>query len=355
MKIDFNDLKIVRKLLQEDSSAFLGAQKEPNFLERNKSILGIGAAGVLGAAGAGYLGHVMGADYGASEHGDVIADMENAKNLQQSNIENIQASQNALQHFDPKNGLTIDEHLLRNDGVSKIMADIEREKDKALENIKLKYGVNSTEGAEATSKILDNYNANKTALQDALHSNTKFLGDFRSGGEVQDLTGSNKVPDSSFFSRMFANDDLTDPTEANIQNRARIDALVKKANAVSNLNDNIDTNDVVKYNNTQIPVIKEKLGNDLQSANNNLQSTENELTRLNTPESKQQFVNKYSNIGTGIGALGGGAGAAITASKLANAAKEHSDNKAKENENNLNSYGEQIKQDNQRPSLIGIR
>jgi len=368
MKIKFEDLKTINKLIQESSEDFLSKPKEPGFFERNKINLGIGAAGILGAAGLGYLGHDLGNQYGDSAHTEDIMDNVNSKSLQQSQLENLQSSKDSLENFNPKAGLTIDEHLIRTDGVDKIMADIEAEKDKALAEIKSKFGANTTEGAQATSRILDNYNANKTALQDALHSNTKFLGDFRSGGEVKDIIGSNKVPESSFFSRIFSNDDLNQPSEANLQNRARIDDIVKKANVVSELNDNIDPRDVAKYNTNQLPIVREKLDHDITQANKAIQQTDDTLTRLKTPESKQQYLNKYSNIGTGIGAVTGSGLAAVGASKLASAHKAAKEAKEKEDENNLNSYGENLSdtpnsqapsqqqvQHQQQNSLIGIR
>jgi len=364
MKIKFADLKTINKLIQESSEDFLSKPKEPGFFERNKTNLGIGAAGLLGAAGLGYLGHDLGNQYGDSAHTKDIMDIENSKSLQQSQLENLQASKQSLENFDPKAGLTIDEHLIRTDGVDKIMADIEAEKDRALAEVKAKFGANTIEGAKATTRILDNYNANKTALQDALHSNTKFLGDFRSGGEVKDIIGSNNVPESSFFSRLFSNDDLSNPSEANLQNRARIDDIIKKATAVSELNDNIDPQDIVKYNTNQLPIVKEKLNHDMEGINKAIQKTDNTLTRLKTPEAEQQYLNKYSNIGTGIGSVSGGGLAAVGAAKLAAAHKEAKEAKEREDENNLNSYGEALpdtsntqapSQHQQQNSLIGIR
>jgi len=338
MQIKFEELKTMKKLLQESSSDFLDKPKENkfmNFVNNNKTSLVAGATGLVGAAGLGYLGNNLGEQYGISAHAEDLDNTKTQAEFYDNHTGDILEKKEALEKFQPESGLSIDEYLLKHDGVNKVLQNIEAERERQLANI-------DPNDTEAKSRIWDNYNAQKTYLFDRANENLNFMG-IGKEGEVKDVLGGNidKI-EPNFLKRMFQNDDLDNPTPENIKNRQAIDNLVKRAKTVHTLNNSIDPEKIPEYNKQQIPIVEKNIDKELEQNAENFNNAQDKIKELSNPNTVKDYQSKYGAVGTGIGAVVGGGASAVTAAKLANLAKEKQLAKEEELKNKYNNYNEKL-------------
>jgi hypothetical protein len=320
------------KLFTESSADFLKQPEENKFntfINNNKSNIAVGAAGLVGAGLAGYLGHGIGEDYGVSEHKDDIADIQQNIKISKANIENSHENLNTLSKVDPLTStVPVDETMLRQNGAESIIKKFNDARDQALSQ--------TTDPIEK-ERILNNYHAQLSYLQDQGNTNTKFLGGLFNGGEVKDYVGKTDTEHG-----YFSNDDLENPSALNLKNRALVDTMVKNAQNASNIKDAINPEDMSSYNNSQKELLTKQFNQKIHNQNELINQNNQKLSTLNTSESIKDYKSKFGNIGTGIGAITGAGASLLGASKLANMAKERKEHQEKERQENMNAYGENI-------------
>lgn len=324
-------------LITEGYEDFADKPKEPSFLEKHKSGLLLGAAGLVGAGAAGYLGHTLGGEYGDTAHTDAVTDANNSIEQHTQNINNLQQKQEDLKNIKVDSPDSINKQLLEKHGVKDVYEKIVAEKNKELADT-------DPNNTAKTAKILKNYNHQLNYLYDAGNDNVKTLGSLTSGGEAKDYWGKLPGKEPGAISRFFSSDSLDNPNQANLRNRNYIDNLVKQSKNISDINQQTSPEEMPAYNKEQLPNFEKSVTNDIATNQKDLISDNKNLATLNTDASKNSFHTKYANIGTGTGAALGGAGAAIGAAKLADIANNRRLQQEEDRKNNYNQYNQALPQ-----------
>jgi len=324
-----------KKLFLEHSSDFLPAEK-PSFFQRNKDNILIGSAGLLGAGALSYLGGMAGEDYGENAHKEHINELKNNLTLNNERLTDTNEKLKILSNFNPSSQTPIDEKLIDSTEISKIKDNLKNELNRIITN------PNATE--EQVALAYKNYNAQLTRLYDVGNTNLKFGGDFRTDGEIKDLFPSLKKDEPSFLKRLVSNDDLSNPNQENIKNRAAIDALVKNANNLNDIRETIpdDPDKIREYNSARVPALENKFNKNIEYLNKENENIDKNLNDLNSPEKFKETKNKFKNIGLATGGILGGLGAAAGTYKLNNLAKDYKQKQEEIRNNELNSYGQKL-------------